>query len=93
MTRPEFNPNGYFEKKRDVQGSVVYTQDGHQFSAGRTYIGKAGAVVDVKSKVKKKEMRASIADKLKGFTNDETPDTVIDALKENDAAKQAEDRA
>lgn len=101
MTRPEFNPKDHYEKTRDSKGSVSYVQNGHRFSAGRGYVGKLGEA-DVNPAVqvsRKQELRASIAEKLressklKGFTENETPDEVIDALKENEAAKQAEDNS
>lgn len=104
----EFNPDKPFIKKRSMS-AVYFVQDGKKFNAGFNYIGKVDGTPEPKPEevAKQKEdvrkrARAKIASKrkkkagedpLEGFRKSETPDAVSTALKEDEAAKKAEEHA
>lgn len=96
-----FDPDKHFVKVRGMTG-VHYEQDGSKFNSGHKYLGKLKG--DDKPAVdpvaEKKDVRAAARAKinkkkgkgsLKGFREDEAPETVSLANKENSAARQAEE--
>lgn len=102
---PQFDPDKPFVKVRGM-GSIHFEQNGHRFGAGHQYIGPIDEKPKPQKKAAAKKKRGSareraqakIANKkgedpLKGFRGDETPDAVSSAVKEDDAARQAEEHA
>jgi hypothetical protein len=85
----KFDPDQDYSKSRDSAGSICYFQNGHKFNAGKRHVGKTakGKAADVVSRAKDK------VDKLKDFKDLENPKGIADALKEDRAAKAAEDNA
>lgn len=94
----EFDPKRLHSKHRSMNG-VHFEQDGCKFNAGGKYVGKlakTGEVVvpEVSKEDVRARARAKIAAKtgdLDGFKPRESTLGVENMLKENDAAKQAED--
>ena len=88
-------------KSRVLNGSVTYTQGNVVFSAGYEplkWIKQPPPVVPKKKKaavVKKpfSSARERAADKLEGFKDDEKPDAVKVALREDASAKHADELA
>ena len=96
----KFDPDKPHNKVRGLDVAVHYIQDGHKFDAARNHVGKIkGENVEVAAEVKK-DVRARAAAKmqqkkgsLEGFKAKENPDALDSMLKENNAAKEAEDLA
>ena len=104
MTK-KFDPDKPHVKIRGMHG-VCYEQDGNRFNAGHKYIGKADktpekekeAKQDARSRArekiaKKRGRKKKGEDPLDGFREEETPDAVAGAIKEDVAAKAAEEHA
>jgi hypothetical protein len=98
----KFDPDKHYVKVRGM-GTVHYEQDGCKFNSGRKFIGKlngeAKPVVEAAA-TEKKDVRAQARAKinkkkgkgsLDGFREDEAPEAVSSAHKENVAARQAEE--
>lgn len=100
----EFDPDKPFTKTRSMSG-VRYIQDGCVFSSGYKFMEELEAVPEPKKPVKKKDdvrkrAAAKIAakrgkqdDPLDGFREGSTPEAVSTAVKENEAARRAEEHA
>lgn len=95
----KFDPDKPHSKVRGMTG-IHYEQDGHKFSASHRHLGKLKTHGVVEPETSKDDIRAraraKIAAKkgdLEGFKPKEKPGTIDALLKENQAAKQAEDLA
>ena len=101
MTK-KFDPDKPFVKVRGMNG-IHYEQAGHKFNSGHIHLGSlknGGKKVEPKP-VDKKDVRARARAKiekkkgkgsLKGFREDDTPGPIKSAMKENETARQAEER-
>lgn len=83
-------------KRRELNGPVTYEQNGVIFSAGfkpLRYAVTHDEVVEepAPAPVAKKKKKKARSDRLTGFKDKETPDAVAQALKEDVAAKRAEE--
>lgn len=101
----EFDPDKPFIKVRGM-GQIHYEQNGCKFTAGRKYVGKLNADVkkpapekevekkeDVRARARAKIGKKAGKDSLKDFRVQESPDAIIGAKKEDEAARQAEENA
>lgn len=96
-----FNPDRPYTKHRSMEG-IHYEQDGCKFSAGHQYLERLNGVKepeeikeDVRNRARAKVAKA-VSNKnksLDGFREPETVDAVSTAVKENEAARQAEENA
>jgi hypothetical protein len=99
----KFDPDKPYLKKRSMSG-VHFEQNGYKFNAGHKMIGKIkddGTTEHPEEK--KKDIRARAAEKiaakkgkkgkesLEGFREKDNPDSIDSMLKENSAAKKAEE--
>lgn len=97
---PEFDPDRHYVKIRNMQG-VHYEQDGCKFGSGHQYLGRLDGKKepqqvkeDVRAKAREKIAKAvQKKGNLEGFKEKEAPDAVAAAVKENEAARQAEENA
>ena len=103
-----FDPDKAFVKHRGLDG-VWFEQDGQRFNSGLQHIGpinakkpkpKDPAKDDVRErarqKIAKKKSKKKTAKKkgnLDGYRQQETPDAVSSAVKEDEAARRAEEHA
>jgi hypothetical protein len=93
-----FDPDMPYVKIRGM-GQVHYEQDGCKFSAGHKYVGRLDgkkdlqeAKEDVRARARAKVAKATKnKGSLDGFREKQTPDAVSSAVKENEAARQAEE--
>lgn len=93
-----FDPDSDYEKHRDIKGNIHFVQDGHVFSAGHEYVGKAAKSTAKTSPPKpqtpqQKSAKDRASEKLKGFKEPEMPGEVQDAMTENKVALAAEEHA
>lgn len=97
----KFDPDKPYVKIRGM-GTVNFEQDGHRFTSGHVHIGPIKQVdkPDKPAPEKKEDVRARARAKinkkkgkgsLKDFRENESPDAVSSAVKENAAAKAAEE--
>jgi hypothetical protein len=91
----KFDPDKPFQKHRDSKGGSWYIQNGRRFSMAGVDIGPEGSTEKPPKEDKKKsDVRQRAAEKLKDYSgDDESIGPVAEALKENRAAAQAEERA
>ena len=97
----KFDPDKPFRKIRKFAAAVTFEQNGQSFSAGGVQRGKVGKPLKTveqaekepaKTKAQKREeVRARAAEKLADFREDESTDSVAQALNENAAAAAAEE--
>lgn len=93
----KFDPDSYFIKRRTREGGVWYEQKGHKFSSGFNDMGKIVDAPDVIKKDQssnvetKADIRARAASKLQGYKESEKSDAVALAMREDQAAKAAEE--
>lgn len=104
----QFDPDKPYVKKRGMNG-VYYEQAGARFTAGYKFVANIGVKPEDEDKPAPKKpvgdarerARAKIAQKskkkgddpLKDFREPEAPDAVAGALKEDAAARKAEENA
>jgi hypothetical protein len=95
-TAMKFDPDKDFQKQSRYGKSAIYIQDGCKFDAGYKYIGRVADPTDTPEK--RKADQQTVRDrakeklgKLKGFTVEDKPDAVKQALNENQAAREAEE--
>lgn len=93
----KFDPDSHFIKRRTRDGGVWYEQKGHKFSSGFNDLGKIKEAPEVVKKDKssdvetKEDVRARAASKLQGYKKTEKSDAVSLAMREDQAAKAAEE--
>lgn len=99
--QPTFDPKKPFTKVRGM-GHIHYEQDGYKFNSGHQYLGSTGtkkpapAPKPEKKGSARERAQAKIAQKkgddpLDGFRADESPEALSSVVKENEAARQAEE--